>query len=159
MFEETCALQERVDVNSHTFAFDWISMRAGRILKHKWVWTRTMYLIFGDTDYFNISMSVQSLPVSTKTDLMECVMLKIVCPICYETDSHKPFCIFSINDNGVTPYKRKVFHIYRIFWAMRSFAGFKNNRLPKVPWHNEAIIALARMLHMAIYNTPKKYSV
>lgn len=72
-------------------------------------------LIFGETDYFNLSVSVQSLPVPSKTFSRGCVILKIVYPICCGMDVHKSFvvaCIASTNDHGVTTYKSKRFSTF-----------------------------------------------
>ena len=58
-------------------------------------------LIFGETDYFNLSASVQSLPVLSNTVSRGCVMLKIVYRVCCGMDVHKSFvvaCIASTNE-------------------------------------------------------------
>lgn len=62
-------------------------------------------LIFEETDYFNLSASVQFLPVPSNTDSRGCIMLKIVYPICCGIGVHKSFvaaCIASATGQGVT---------------------------------------------------------
>ena len=73
-------------------------------------------LIFGETDYFNLSVSVQSMPESSTIIIQRgCVMLKIVYPICCGMDVHKSFlvaCIASTNKQGVTTYRSKRFSTF-----------------------------------------------
>ena len=72
-------------------------------------------LIFGETDYFNCSASVQSLPVPSNILSRGCVMLKIVYPVCCGMDVHKSFvvaCIASTNEQGVTSCKSKRFSTF-----------------------------------------------
>ena len=104
-------------------------------------------LIFGETDYFNLSVSVQSLPVPSKTFSRGCVMLKIVYPICCGMDVHKSFvvaCIASTNDHGVTTYKSK------------RFSTFTGDLRRCAAWLAENDCKIARMLLTAIYNILKK---
>ena len=81
-------------------------------------------IIFGETDYFNLSVSVQvhcssagrcTLLAPSNIISRGCVMLKIVYPICCGMDVHKSFvvvCIASTNDHGVTTYKSKRFSTF-----------------------------------------------
>ena len=77
---------------------------------------RPRNLIFGETDYFNLSVSVQSMPESSTIMIQRgCVMLKIVYPICCGMDVHKSFlaaCIASTNKQGVTTYRSKRFSTF-----------------------------------------------
>ena len=67
------------------------------------------------TDYFNLSVSVQSLPVPSNIVSRGCVCSKSFTPICCGIDVHKSFvvaCIASTNEQGVTTYKSKRFSTF-----------------------------------------------
>jgi len=72
-------------------------------------------LIFGETNYFNLSVRIQSLPAPSNTAFRGWAMLKIVYPICCGMDVHKSFlvaCVASTNSQGVTAYRSKRFSTF-----------------------------------------------
>lgn len=71
--------------------------------------------VCGSPWYFNLSVGVQSPPVSSNVILRRCVMFKIVYPICCRIDIQKGFILAFIattNDCGITTYKSKRFSTF-----------------------------------------------